>query len=185
MKKNPEQEIREALSMTGLVTPVSSSSKAGRAEFLCRIVPGKDADWLLMVEKLLQQRTGVLFIARQYLLKDNKLVFGWFIEVQCDSVAKLKEEVPYLVTALGRPGRIVKTKADPKKAPPRKQPVTGPSPLKVVSSSTDSEGNRIEITEMPIPHVGKDLNTPSKPVWSAEHGRFIGGGRGATYTGRQ
>jgi hypothetical protein len=50
-------------------------------------------------------------------------------------------------------------------------------------SKVDEEtGKEVIIQEMPLPNVVRDLNKPTKPVWSEKHSKFIGGGRGAKYS---
>lgn len=48
---------------------------------------------------------------------------------------------------------------------------------------TRDDGRVVIIDEVPLPHVGADFNRPSQPTWSEEHGKFVGGGKGAKNVG--
>lgn len=189
MKKNKTEElIKEALAMTGLISPVSSDRVWAGWELLCRQVPGQEGPWLQTVDRLLRWEASRpsgrtpdrLFIARRYLLKDGKMVFGWYLKLNCKSAEGLREATESLVEVL-KGSKPQRASGGPLAAPQR-PPSTA---IRVIQNSTDDDGNVHEITEMRLPHVGKDMNTPSKPVWNEELGKFVGGGRGAkSYGGR-
>jgi hypothetical protein len=177
MKKKTEEQVSEALKNSGMVVPVSSDRLWSGWEFLCRLVPGQEKNWLKTVNSLLKwaeaQGRAELFVARRYLLKDGSMVFGWYIRLQSKNVKDLK-------TASDEFCSLLKNSKIPTPAPQRARKVDSFSKLTVVESSVDAKGNIKEEIEMPLPHVrGKDMNVPTKPVWNQALGRFVGGQKGA------
>lgn len=174
--------------MTGLVYPLSSDRVWAGWELLCRQVPGQESSWLQTVDKLLRWEASrpagrtpdKLFIARRYLLKDGKMVYGWYLKLNCKSAEGLKEATDSLIEVLkeSRP----QPSAAPRQAPTASQGpvVQSPAPaLRVIQRSKDEEGHVHEVTEMKLPHVTRDLNVPTKPVWNEALGKFTGGQKGA------
>lgn len=168
--KKAEQVLRDALAMTGMVIPLTSTGRGGSVEFLCRQIPGQEASWLSVVEALLRwgdEKSNVkdrLFIARRYLLKDGKMVFGWFVGIDMPSAGKLQDACktmaelisnhqPELSPAVSTP--------QPSRTPVKASPAVGAPSIRVISKGTDGEGKDYEVTEMPLPHVTRDLNAPT------------------------
>ncbi len=171
--------------MTGLVMPLSSDRVWSGWELLCRQVPGQESVWLQMVDKLLRWEATApsgrtpdkLFIARRYLLKDGKMVYGWYLKLTCKSADRLREATESMVEVL-KTGKPEATEAPvvSQQRPVQKQ---GQQLMRVLQRSQDEEGNVHEVTEMRLPHITRDLNVPTKPVWSESLGKFIGGQKGA------
>lgn len=193
MKRKTEDSAREALLESTLVIPISSERYWAGWEFLCRQVPGQEKAWLVCVEDLLRWgekdlvKAEELLVARKYLLKDGKMVYGWLIRLKAkhaQSLVKLTESFVAVVKNRAHtvPAPVSQTQSQPQ-AQVAKTLRTNAPRIKVISRETDEEGKLVEITEMPLAHVRQDLNVPSKPIWSNEHGRYIGGGKGAKSTG--
>jgi len=175
MKKKTEEEVAEALRQSQMVEPVSSDRTWSGWAFLCRLLPGQEKNWLKTVENILRWASKrdhtELFIARQYLLKNDKVVFGWFVELKVKNAKELKEASDGFCALLKRSEKVEVPKRKPSANSPR---------LTVVSSSKDSKGNVVEEVTMPLPNMsGKDMNVPSKPIWNENLGRFVGGQKGA------
>lgn len=188
MKKNIEELIRGALIQTEMVYPVSSDRVFAGCQFLCRQIPGQEAQWLQTVDRLLkweaeQTDKASLFIARRYLLKDGKMVYGWFFKLTGPSGKAIATIAQNVVNVLKTPTTVAPAKvvqAPQAQSPGALRPQTGG--MRVVRRETGEDGQLIEETEMRLPHVPSDLNVPTKPVWSPTHGRYIGGGKGATFS---
>lgn len=82
----------------------------------------------------------------------------------------------------------------PPRTPPPRQPQGGPGTfhepppdvefgLRVVKHERGADGKETIIEEMPLPHIHRELNVPTKPIWNEKLGKFTGGKRGAEYTG--
>ncbi len=193
--KKAEAILREALAETGAVIPLKSSGRGGTIDYLCKQMPGHESRWLSMVESLLQwaETAGVqeyFLVARKYLLKDGKMVFGWYIRLEASSATRLQETCQSFAECLQAATRVAEdipvqaarpalaAQAPQVTQAPKKN---GPS-IQIVKQWTDDNGKQWEESVMPLPHAHKDLNIPSKPVWSEEHGRYVGGSRGAKST---
>jgi hypothetical protein len=185
-KRKNEDLVRDALLESALVTPISSERTYSGWEFLCRQVPGQERAWLACVEDLLRWSQGALsdseelLIARKYLIKDDRMVYGWLIRLKAKSAQNASNLTDSFISILKKKASSITSVS----APSRSSHMNATIPqIKLVSKTTDEEGRLIEVTEMPLPHVSRDLNVPSKPIWSPEHGRYIGGGKGAKPTG--
>lgn len=175
MKKKTEEQVSDALRGTGMVIPLSSDRVWSGWDFLCRLVPGQEKNWLKVVNSLLKWADARgktdLFIARRYLLKEGSMVFGWYIRLQTKNAKDLKSASDEVCELL--------TKSKPS-TPIVQKRISSSSKLTVVKSSVDDKGNVNEEIVMPLPHMnGKDMNTPTKPVWNETLGRFVGGQKGA------
>jgi hypothetical protein len=82
-----EYDLKSALLGTGMVQPVSSGfekGKNGRLWVLCRQLPHRERPWLKVVHLLLSVAEDMdveLHICRRYVLKEGRLVFGWYVGV--------------------------------------------------------------------------------------------------------
>lgn len=193
--KKAESILRDALADTGAVIPLHSVGRGGYIEFLCKQMPGHESRWLFMVESLLRwaETKGIqsnFLIARRYLLKDNRMVFGWFLSIDLSSAAKLQDACETLARCLETATREAETlpvaavKQVQSPQTPNASKRSEPSPLiRIVKQGVDEQGRVYEESVMALPHARSDLNVPSKPKWNEELGRFVGGNRGAKYTG--
>lgn len=191
-------QLRTALMATGLLMPVSSSDNPKNFWILCRIVPGQETAWLKVVENiLLSHEADVdwkdkpdIVLARRYVAKDGKMVFGWYLSIIAKSVKELEKAEHFLHRHLeeARP-TLTSPEQVPQKAPvvpgrtlapgqhpPPRAPVarsasealSTPEPprnfspaLRVVKKSFDEKGRLETVEEMPLPHVYRELNTPN------------------------
>lgn len=182
MKKKIDELIEEALTATDVLIPVTKELTPSGWRFLCKVVPGMEKVWLSKLESILQWGEAKkldLVVARRYILKDGKMAFGWYIQLEGqsgDSRESTSSEFCGLLYS------IKPTKDNTKEKPkPAQKPLDPNAPkLKVLENSKDQNNKLIQTIEMPLPHVGgKDMNKPSKPVWSEKYGRFVGGEKGA------
>lgn len=97
-------QLRTALMMTGLLQPISSGDTPKNFWVLCRLVPGQETAWLKVVESILitleadadwADKPDVI-LARRYVAKDGKMVFGWYISVIAKSAKDLEKVVLFL-----------------------------------------------------------------------------------------
>lgn len=91
--------------MTGLVQPVSSNQKGGWLEVLCRQIPGQERPWLAAVEALLEVAevhglSDALILARRYLRRDGRMVFGWYLSVGLKNTKELAAASAHLIRTL-------------------------------------------------------------------------------------
>lgn len=159
------------------------------------------------------EATGTdLHVCRRYLMKDGKLVFGWHLSIDSpragmqEAVEKITKVLALVVPSLNSPTPQPEV---PTPRPPFQRPAApGQHPSKlavsraptgeanvdpepqgyefketVVVDKVDEDGKRHIETVVPLPHVHKDHNVPSKPVYNESLGKFVGGGKGARYTG--
>jgi hypothetical protein len=191
-------ELKSALLMTGLVQPVSSETEVRKISVLCRQVPGQESAWLKVVHKLLEkaEETSIdLLVCRRYLLKDGRMVFGWYLEIHGKKAAAISAATSVLIEVLeGAKPSLVSTPEVPQarpvvstpvvqespKTPPKKEESRGSMSVNVIHRKVNPQTGQItEITEMPLPHVYRDLNVPTEPTFSPKLGKYVGGGRGA------
>jgi hypothetical protein len=101
----PVDELQGALMMTGLVQPVSSNQKGGWLEVLCRQIPGQERPWLAAVEALLEVAevhglSDALILARRYLRRDGRMVFGWYLSLGLKNTKELAAASAHLIRTL-------------------------------------------------------------------------------------
>lgn len=93
MAKKAELAVREILLSTGLVIPVKMESQCGHLSALCREVPNQASKWMEAVQSLLshasESPTFKFHLCRQYVWKDGRMVFGWHVGINADSVKEL------------------------------------------------------------------------------------------------
>lgn len=177
--------LKSKLLDSGLVQPVSSSSKGGSIEILCRARFGQDKDWLDQVLQILLEceKFGLeVLIAKRYLLKEGRMVFGWYLKFTAKNAAELNKKVMEVFTKVDLmsksvvssnvPVRPAPPGVHPKKIPaPRPPQTSGPDPIpsnvspriKRVERKFDQESGRVtEVFEMPLPHVTKPMNIPNE-----------------------
>lgn len=181
MSKAP-QKLRETLFMTGLVQPVENTGRGGILSILCRQMPGQEKAWLEVVDALLtsSEKDGYdLHICRRYLRKDGRMVFGWCLRIETPNAKSLGEVIekvcPVLsaatlskLTPVAEPAVVVQTPVVPVTPLPVVAPPTGRQlpakeqhiPRVTVHRSKSEDGSIVEIYEMPLPHVYRELNVP-------------------------
>ena len=182
MNKLTEAELmfKSALINTGLVQPIGSETGPKKLAVLCRLVPGQDKVWLLAVKALLQSDINLL-ICRRYLLKDDSLVFCWYIRIDGIMPRSSKALIETLESILSkfRPSLdgpvsesvihsnkpVVKQNGSliPPGSPGGQTPPPGYTPKIRFEKHLDKEKGILinEVMEMPIPHVYRDLNVPN------------------------
>jgi hypothetical protein len=91
-----EIELTTALLRTGLVMPHKSYVKGGRAEILCRPVPGQDPQLLELLKNLLVKAEEAeihLHVCKRFVAKEGALAYGWNFAIDTSSGKKLKEAI--------------------------------------------------------------------------------------------
>jgi hypothetical protein len=124
-------QLRSAIMATGLLQPVSHSDNPKHFWVLNRIVPGQEAAWLSVVESVLidfemaawEGAKPDLIIARRYVAKEGKLVFGWYINIVAKSLKDLEQMVRMMQLHL----EAAKPTLAP--APVREQQQPAPAPV--------------------------------------------------------
>jgi hypothetical protein len=99
MASKSELELQGMLLSTGLVQPIRVETEVGRLSALCRMVPGREPEWLKAVEQLLQAATAqgiVLHICKQFVLKSDQMVAGWYVAIEEKSVRRQKAAIDVL-----------------------------------------------------------------------------------------
>lgn len=184
-----ENDLKQALSSTGLVQPIEAKSKSYSVEVLCRLLPGAEAKWPATAERLLRVglQAGIdVHVCRRFVLKDDKMVFGIHIGITSKSAKSLPGEVELVLAELLVPAQVgdeaeellkpgrrltkeqikAMTKAHPQPpGPPAsvKPPPPGFKPaIRVVQSGVDANGRKVSVEEFPLPHqYGRDRNAPN------------------------
>lgn len=99
----------------------------------------------------------------------------------------LQSKLPKAHVKPAAPGQHPKKQAVPR--PPAEEAVVEEPPddfefkIRTVEDRIDEGGKRRIVQEVPLPHVYSELNVPTKPKFDQKLGRFVGGAKGATYTG--
>jgi len=99
MAAKSELEFQGMLLSTGLVQPIRVVSETGRLSALCRLVPGREVEWLKVVEQLLQAATVhslTLHVCKQFVLKNGQMVAGWYVAIEDKSVRRQKTALEVL-----------------------------------------------------------------------------------------
>jgi hypothetical protein len=178
MSTKAELELKSALLSTGLVQPVESNGHGGSVSVVCRQVPGQDKPWLQLVAEMLAATEGIpegsdLHICRRYFVRDGKLVFGWHISFAMGKAKAAEAVVEELKKVLSK-ARPVLTAVEPEeprgavpvrpRAPARPAQPEAPSNAGVrrVENRVDEKRRLWQVDEMPLPHVNRDLNTPTR-----------------------
>jgi len=200
MSKIDEETFSEALYNTGVLLPVSTSSKGSKVEATCRTAPDKSKEWPVVAENLLRAAADMgvtMHVCKQYLLKDGEMVYASYVSMEATSVKQLRSALSELADKMesGRPPKAKPAvNADPVVKPLsykeyKKQTTATPrAPMpgelknipvppgfqyqsKRVSTGVGANGTQIVIDEVPIPNVFHEMNVPNAK------------GRGAKYTG--
>ena len=184
MSSNALNELRESLYASGLVQPLDGATKGKSISVLCRQVPGQEAKWITLVDRLLEiAETGAFeaHICRRYVRRTGKLAFGWYLEVSAKSAKELVAatasfseilrggaSIPQAQiikgSSINRAQVMSQTEASPR-APDRSipdpvAPKTARTGLRTTNTGLDKKGNQTYIQEMPLPHVYGDINRP-------------------------
>jgi hypothetical protein len=181
--------LQLALLNTGMLQVVEYNDKLPHFWILCRIIPGQEAAWLGVVERILGKFdvSVDLVIARRYVLRSGKMLFGWHIGLVPKSVKHLASAVDMITAALKearpalpepptppRPVRAVRSAPRPQataKAPsvpaPRAKTSSSHNALRVVQRSFE-DGRSVVIEEMGLPHTYRELNVPNEKGKGAE-----------------
>lgn len=196
MSKSVE-DLQGALMLTGLVQPVSSNQKGGWLEVLCRQVPGQEKAWLAAVEAVLEVAevhglSEALILARRYLRRDGRMVFGWYLSIGLKNTKELAAASAHLIRTLEgfKPSlstaSVSAVSADrATSGPPVPVPHRPlPAAVKAMTNATPRSpsdgrdptppnqapravtmtgpGGRNEVLEIPLPHVYRELNKPKE-----------------------
>lgn len=100
---NPRGDFENVLRMSGLVIPLWGGGYGKRQWLMARQVPGREKTWLKAVQAMLEkwgeetEKGTELVIARRYILKNKKMVFGWYISVEHKSAAEVKQVFANLI----------------------------------------------------------------------------------------
>lgn len=162
--------LESALVATGLVQPVDGNTKGGHVEVLCRQVPGQEAGWIAVVDELLAL-PAKLHLCRRYLHKNGEMVFGWHVQVDASSGKELTNHIQEMIEVLNRSRPAlnpVGNRPSPQVRQSRPNVTQEPDPPQAPASTTkfrrgrDENGQPImEVSEMQLPHVNRDLNVPN------------------------
>lgn len=172
-------KLKMALMSTGLVTPVDGSEHLRNFHVLCRQVPGQEKTWLQVVESILKIPpidNVEFFLARRYLLKDEKLAFGWYVGVHAKTVKDLDYAVAALELELGmfkpsltRPAPEHAPPADPDPAPAYRRPLApGQHPSHVQRNRQPTAGELIPSSGQVAPNGFSPRLTTVKSSYDAK-----------------
>lgn len=117
MSKHEEEQLSEIVYDTGVLLPVSASSKTTKVEVLCRIAQGMEKEWPKAAEALLTSMEGAgvsPHVCKRYLMKNGSMVYGIHVSVEAASAKQLKGALSSLV---GTISPVVEQAAKPAPAP--------------------------------------------------------------------
>lgn len=104
MAMKAELELREILLTTGLVQPISTTGAKNKVSALCRQLPGQEKPWLQVVSNVLKASFGDdelhFHVCRQYVWRDERMVFGWHIAIEGKGVKDLDRQLDWLRDAV-------------------------------------------------------------------------------------
>jgi hypothetical protein len=86
-----------------MVQPVQVGGTKKKLSALCREVPGQAKPWLQVVTNTLRAAASAeieIHICRQYVWKNDQMVFGWHVGFDCPSAKELTRRVNWLHDAL-------------------------------------------------------------------------------------
>lgn len=164
------EQLAMSVNFTGMLQTVDVSGSKSEIAILSRQVPGQEKAWLDVLTKLLKSRASSLvdlLICRKYLIKNNRLVFGWYISLRGINTASVQEACTELkaVLAKARPSLEDTKPSTPQVNVPRvlaQEPASAHGGLRVISRSRDARGNVVTEEEFPIPHVYGMMNIPNE-----------------------
>lgn len=204
-------QLRGALLETGLIQPVDHCDSLKHFWTLCRLVPGQEANWLQVVDRVLTafelHGTEVeLFLARRYLLREGSMVFGWHIGLIAKSGAMLETSVGLLVNVLQTARPVLEQVEAALPPPPMSRPSPPPAsqrrvlapgqhpPPRPASPRAPTGGNAqleppgyvasIRIVKQEIDNDGKQTIVEEMPLPHVHHELNVPNakGKGATYS---
>lgn len=190
MSKKHEEVLRYALLSTGVLFPVESSSSSKSVSVLSRSMAGQDSTWVSSMGSLLRAVPEGLHLSKKFVLKDDKIAFGWHVTIEAGSAKVLSERVESVRQALTnvRPSLVEQPvsrraerevakveptdpallkKIGPPRAPGEPGLVGQVSPgnfaftKQVTERKVGQKGNVTIVEEMPLPHVYSEMNRPN------------------------
>ena len=90
-------EMKDTLDAMGCMEVVSASSRNGDIRFLSRVTD--EARWLRILNNFLEKEEDwYSFIGKKYFLHENRLVFGWVLIFESDTLDKTLQVIRKLFT---------------------------------------------------------------------------------------
>lgn len=162
----------------GMLQIVKAEVKKTSANYLCRIIPGKERTWLDLMGSLLQvfeKSDCEIHLCRKYVLKNGKMVYAWNIGFKgnmntAESIFAsnlVPESLPggkQKKVGLAKPSKAILNGLQPRSPSP-----SGPDPeippgtkiaMTIIKKEKGADGSLTVIEEMPLPNVYRDLNVP-------------------------
>lgn len=91
-------EMKDTLEAMGCMEVVSVSSRNGDIRFLTRV--SDEPRWLRVLNEFLDKEEGwYSFIGKKYFLHQGRLVFGWVLIFESDTLDKTVQDIRKLFTA--------------------------------------------------------------------------------------
>ena len=90
-------EMKDTLDAMGCMEVVSASSRNGDIRFLSRVTD--EPQWLRILNNFLEKEEGwYSFIGKKYFLHEGRLVFGWVLIFESDTMDKTVQSIRKLFT---------------------------------------------------------------------------------------
>ena len=100
MMEKLQLEMKDTLDALGCMEVVSVSSRNGDIRFLSRV--NDEPRWLRILSEFLENEEGwYSFIGKKYFLNEGRLVFGWVLIFESETLDKTVQEIRKLFTACG------------------------------------------------------------------------------------
>jgi hypothetical protein len=166
------ERLRIALLSTGMISSVWHLADDGQViTAMCRAAGTeageKDKSMQQLAAYLLPKADGIL-IAKQFLIKDGRLVYTWNVSVFGENALCLIEGMAPIAPPING--------AAPQQAVPKKT-----TNIQVVRDTRDGRGNGVRIEEFPLPHASQLRNRPSDGMVMGKLPPPLGHGKGAVW----
>lgn len=148
--------LAKAISQLPFVVAIEHEQQQSAVNVLCRIKPGCGASWALTAERILREalkRQGTAdywhtHIARVYMIRDNKFVYGWTFVVMSDNPDKTVSIVSGILDKLSQEIATKAPQTSPQNATPRlRAKPTAPPPPSDLDDDESIEFNKNEFKE--------------------------------------
>jgi hypothetical protein len=168
---------------------LEASEGSGSLFHICRRYILRDGKlvygWHIQIEGPKAEMKEKVELAKTVLAKANPTLYPAGTTQKLPVQSALPKAAPKRPLA---PGQHPPPRAAVPRPPSGEAAVDSPPPnfefkIRTIEDRIDEGGKRRIVEEIPLPHVYRDLNVPTKPKFSESLGKLVGGQKGATYTG--
>lgn len=104
------QQLAQALNSLSFVQAIEDEQSGNGLNILCRLKPNSESLWATLAEAVLREGARRAnrpeywhaHIARVYMLRDERLVYGWVFVIQSNDIAKSMQVLLELISNFGK-----------------------------------------------------------------------------------